>query len=147
MLTLWLSGQPFSLISMIAVIMLVGIVKKNAILMIDFALNAERSQNLSPHDAIKAACLTRFRPILMTTMAAAFAAIPMIVGRGYGAELRLPLGIAILGGLATSQLLTLYSTPVVYLLMHRLAAFGRKSGAWLQRRLARRSPTRPNTAP
>nr|WP_086639587.1 efflux RND transporter permease subunit [Acetobacter okinawensis] len=146
-LTLWLSGQPFSLISMIAVIMLVGIVKKNAILMIDFALNAERSQSLSPHDAIKAACLTRFRPILMTTMAAAFAAIPMIVGHGYGAELRLPLGIAILGGLATSQLLTLYSTPVVYLLMHRLAAFGHKSRVWLQRRLARRSPARPNTAP
>ena len=145
--TLWLFGQPFSLISMIAVIMLVGIVKKNAILMIDFALHAERTQKLSPHDAIKTACLTRFRPILMTTMAAAFAAIPMIVGRGYGAELRLPLGVAILGGLATSQLLTLYSTPVVYLLMHRLAAFTHKTAARLRRALARGGSTRPNTAP
>nr|WP_277875464.1 efflux RND transporter permease subunit [Acetobacter lambici] len=146
-LTLWLFGQPFSLISMIAVIMLVGIVKKNAILMIDFALHAERTQGLPPHEAIKTACLTRFRPILMTTMAAAFAAIPMIVGRGYGAELRLPLGIAILGGLATSQLLTLYSTPVVYLLMHRLAAFAHNAAAWFRRKLARGGTTRPNTAP
>ncbi|MFT8418522.1 MAG: efflux RND transporter permease subunit [Acetobacter sp.] len=146
-LTLWLFGQPFSLISMIAVIMLVGIVKKNAILMIDFALHAERTQNLPPHDAIKSACLTRFRPILMTTMAAAFAAIPMIVGQGYGAELRLPLGVAILGGLATSQLLTLYSTPVVYLLMHRLAAFTYKTAARVQRRLARGGGVRPTPTP
>lgn len=146
-LTLWLAGQPFSLISMIAVIMLVGIVKKNAILMIDFALHAERTQNLPPHEAIKTACLTRFRPILMTTMAAAFAAIPMIIGQGYGAELRLPLGIAILGGLATSQLLTLYSTPVVYLLMHRLAAFTQNKVSSLQHWLARDRGTRSNTAP
>jgi multidrug efflux pump len=83
----------------------------------------------------------------MTTMAAAFAAIPMIIGRGYGAELRLPLGVAILGGLATSQLLTLYSTPVVYLLMHRLAAFARRAATWLQRKLAGWAGTRPNTAP
>ncbi|MGG6429283.1 efflux RND transporter permease subunit [Acetobacter ghanensis] len=146
-LTLWLAGQPFSLISMIAVIMLVGIVKKNAILMIDFAIHAERTQNLPPHEAIKTACLTRFRPILMTTMAAAFAAIPMIVGRGYGAELRLPLGIAILGGLATSQLLTLYSTPVVYLFMHRMAGWAEKSATWLRHRLTRSRTARPDTAP
>ncbi|MCI1796536.1 MAG: efflux RND transporter permease subunit, partial [Acetobacter lovaniensis] len=100
-----------------------------------------------PHEAIRTACLTRFRPILMTTMAAAFAAIPMIAGHGYGAELRLPLGVAILGGLATSQLLTLYSTPVVYLLMHRLAAFAHKAAAWLRFRLAGWAGTRPKTAP
>ncbi|MGO2958408.1 MAG: efflux RND transporter permease subunit [Acetobacter sp.] len=141
MLTLWVCGQPFSLIAMIGVILLIGIVKKNAILMIDFALHVERDQGLSPYDAIYSACLTRFRPILMTTLAAAFGAVPLVFGHGYGAELRRPLGIAVIGGLATSQLLTLYSTPVVYLLMHRLSAwfsrtlrrigrlFGRMTGA------------------
>nr|WP_269142556.1 efflux RND transporter permease subunit [Acetobacter garciniae] len=143
--TLWLCGQAFSLISMIAVILLVGIVKKNAILMVDFALDVERGQNLSPTQAIRSACLTRFRPILMTTLAAAFGAAPIIFGRGYGAELRLPLGIAILGGLATSQLLTLYSTPAVYVLMHRLSARTRRGWAALRRRLPGPRPGREST--
>ncbi|MFT8675556.1 MAG: efflux RND transporter permease subunit [Acetobacter sp.] len=141
--TLWVCGQAFSLISMISVILLVGIVKKNAILMVDFALDVERSQALSPTQAIRIACLTRFRPILMTTLAAAFGAAPIIFGRGYGAELRLPLGIAILGGLATSQLLTLYSTPAVYVLMHRLAARTEQGWAAICRRIGR--PDRRHT--
>ncbi|MCI1437344.1 MAG: efflux RND transporter permease subunit [Acetobacter indonesiensis] len=146
MLTLWICQQPFSLIAMIGVILLIGIVKKNAILMIDFALHVEREQNMAPQDAIYQACITRFRPILMTTLAAAFGAVPLVFGHGYGAELRRPLGIAVIGGLATSQLLTLYSTPVVYLFMHRLGAWTKRKGAAIRNRFSRSGHPASNAA-
>ncbi|MBC7378283.1 MAG: efflux RND transporter permease subunit, partial [Burkholderiaceae bacterium] len=110
----------FSIMALIGVFLLIGIVKKNAILIIDFALDAERSRGLSPYEAVREACLLRFRPILMTTMAAILGALPLAVGFGEGAELRRPLGIAIIGGLIASQVLTLLTTPVVYLLMDKL---------------------------
>jgi multidrug efflux pump len=109
-----------SVIALIGIILLIGIVKKNAILMIDFALAAERNEGKSSKDAIFQACLLRFRPILMTTMAALLGALPLALGRGVGSELRRPLGIAIVGGLIFSQMLTLYTTPVVYLYMDRM---------------------------
>ena len=112
-------GSEFSIIALIGVILLIGIVKKNAIMMIDFALDAERRQGLSPYVAIREACLLRFRPIMMTTMAALFGAIPLAIGFSDGAEFRRPLGISIVGGLILSQLLTLYTTPVVYLYLDR----------------------------
>jgi multidrug efflux pump len=118
-LALLLFKIEFSIIALIGVILLIGIVKKNAIMIIDFALEAERSRGLSTRDAIYEACLLRLRPILMTTMAAMLGAVPLAVGLGAGAELRQPLGITIIGGLLVSQLLTLITTPVVYLYMDR----------------------------
>jgi multidrug efflux pump len=120
LLALMLTGNDLGVIGIIGIILLIGIVKKNAIMMIDFALDAEREQGMSPRDAIHQAALLRFRPILMTTMAALFAAVPLMLGLGMGAELRRPLGIAIFGGLILSQLLTIFTTPVVYLYFDRL---------------------------
>ncbi len=120
MLALLLTGTELSIIALIGILLLIGIVKKNAIMMIDFALQAEREQGLPPVEAIYQACLLRFRPIMMTTMAALFGGLPLAVGMGVGSELRQPLGITIVGGLLVSQLLTLFTTPVVYLFFDRL---------------------------
>ncbi|MGD1089509.1 MAG: multidrug efflux RND transporter permease subunit [Verrucomicrobiota bacterium] len=120
LLALLLFNTEFSIIALIGVILLIGIVKKNAILMVDFALSAEREQRIPPREAIYQACLLRFRPILMTTMSAMFGALPLVISSGIGSELRRPLGISIVGGLVISQVLTLYSTPVVYLYFDRL---------------------------
>ena len=112
-------GIDLSLIALIGIILLIGIVKKNAIMMIDFALEAERNQGKTPVDSIYQACVLRFRPITMTTLAAMLGGLPLALGTGVGSELRRPLGIAIVGGLIFSQMLTLYTTPVVYLYMDR----------------------------
>jgi len=128
LLALILLRQDFSVIALIGIVLLIGIVKKNAIMMIDFALVAERNEGMQPEDAIYQACLLRFRPIMMTTMAALLGAVPLALGTGSGSELRRPLGITIIGGLLISQLLTLYTTPVIYIWFDRLAArFSRKA--------------------
>ena len=139
LLALMVTGTDFSLIALIGVILLIGIVKKNAIMMVDFAIDAERNRGMSPRDAIFEACKLRFRPIMMTTMAALLGAIPLAIGHGDGAELRQPLGISIVGGLVVSQLLTLYTTPVVYLYMERLSA-------WSRRRFGRKNKTETSAA-
>ena len=132
-LALMLCNTEFSIIALIGVILLIGIVKKNAIMMIDFAIHAERNEGLGPRDAIYRASLLRFRPIMMTTMAAMLGAVPLAIGFGEGAELRQPLGISIVGGLIVSQALTLYTTPVIYLYLDRL-------GLWVRRRAAGHQP-------
>jgi multidrug efflux pump len=131
LLALNIAGAGLEIIGIIGIVLLIGIVKKNAIMMIDFALEAQRVDGKSPREAIHQACLLRFRPILMTTMSALFAALPLVFGQGTGSELRRPLGICIVGGLLFSQLLTLYPTPVVYLAIDRLSAslFGRGATA------------------
>jgi multidrug efflux pump subunit AcrB len=120
LLALLITHNELNVMGMIGIILLIGIVKKNAILMIDFALDAERREGKSPEDAIFEACMLRFRPILMTTMAALLGALPLALGTGTGSELRQPLGITIVGGLILSQALTLFTTPVVYLYLDRL---------------------------
>jgi len=136
LLALLLMHTDLSLIAMIGIILLIGIVKKNAILMIDFALAAERTQGKSSRDSIYEACMLRFRPILMTTMAALLGALPLALGTGTGSELRRPLGITIIGGLIVSQVLTLFTTPVVYLYFDRMQH-------WWARGHASRQPAEP----
>ena len=131
-LALMIFHTDFTVIAFIGVILLIGIVKKNAIMMIDFAIDAERTRSLTPRDAIYQACLLRFRPILMTTMAAMLGALPLAIGLGDGAELRQPLGISIIGGLLVSQLLTLYTTPVVYLYLDSFSIWWKRN-SWRKR--------------
>jgi multidrug efflux pump len=138
LLALLICGEDFSVIALIGIVLLIGIVKKNAIMMIDFALEAQRQEGKSPVDAIFQACLLRFRPIMMTTMAALFGGLPLALGTGTGSELRRPLGIAIVGGLIFSQALTLYTTPVIYLAFDSMA---RRVGRW------RGAPATPQSVP
>jgi multidrug efflux pump len=145
LVALLIAGDDIDVISIIGIILLIGIVKKNAIMMIDFALDAEREEGKPPREAIHQACLLRFRPILMTTMAALLGALPLMLGNGTGSELRRPLGVAIVGGLIVSQVLTLFTTPVIYLMFDRLA--WRLSGRGVARRGAPRGNTPTGNAP
>ena len=123
LVTLMAFGFDFSLIALFGIILLIGIVKKNGIMLVDFAIEAQRNRGLAPRDAIREACLLRFRPIMMTTMAALLGGVPLMLGTGTGAEIRQPLGYAIVGGLIVSQALTLYTTPIVFLYLDRLNAW------------------------
>jgi multidrug efflux pump len=134
LLSLLVAGQDLGIIAIIGIVLLIGIVKKNAILMVDFALDAEREQGLAPRDAIYRAAMLRFRPILMTTLAALLGALPLMLSWGVGAELRRPLGIAMVGGLVFSQLLTIFTTPVIYLYFDRWAS------RWRMRSAGRATP-------
>ena len=133
LLALLLTHEDLNVIALIGIILLIGIVKKNAIMMIDFALEAERKEGKNSRDAIYEACLLRFRPIMMTTVAAMLGAVPLAIGSGAGSELRRPLGITIVGGLLVSQMLTLFTTPVIYLYLDRLRL-------WAGRALPHRTP-------
>src|ERR1700758_3270760 len=124
LLTLLMFHIELSVIALIGIILLIGIVKKNGIMMVDFALQAEREEHLSPEESIRKACLLRFRPIMMTTMAALLGALPLMLGSGTGSELRQPLGYTMVGGLVVSQVLTLFTTPVIYIYMDRLSQLG-----------------------
>jgi hypothetical protein len=138
-----LLGNDLNVIALIGIILLIGIVKKNAILMIDFAVNASRVDNKTPEEAIFQACLLRFRPIMMTTMAALLGGLPLALGGGTGSELRRPLGIAIVGGLIVSQALTLFTTPVIYIYFDRA---GRQFREWRARRRAGHAGPEPEPA-
>src|SRR5208337_1314056 len=140
LLILLLFGYDFSVIALIGIILLIGIVKKNGIMMVDFALTAERERGLEPEQSIFEACMLRFRPIMMTTMCAILAGLPLMLGHGTGSELRRPLGYAMVGGLVVSQMLTLFTTPVVYLYLDRV-------NQWLANRPSRKTPKTPSPAP